>query len=86
MENGRNGEETEFISKDDNEKIFQHQSKLSFKGIQYSYTNFDNYTLKQNEVLMDKPKYLGFAALELNKMLIYGTYYDKLQPCSEEKT
>ena len=29
---------------------------------------------------MDKPFYLGFAVLELSKLLMYETYYDKLQP------
>ena len=29
---------------------------------------------------MDKPNYLGFAVLELGKILTYETYYDKLQP------
>ena len=29
---------------------------------------------------MDKPVYLGFAVLELSKLLMYETYYDKLQP------
>ena len=29
---------------------------------------------------MDKPIYLGFTVLELSKLLMYETYYDKLQP------
>ena len=29
---------------------------------------------------MDKPIYLGFSGLELRKLLLYETYYDKLQP------
>ena len=29
---------------------------------------------------MDKPIYLGFAVLDLSKLLMYETYYDKLQP------
>ena len=37
-------------------------------------------TFKQNEVLMDKPIYLGFSVLELSKLHLYETYYDKLQP------
>ena len=35
---------------------------------------------KQNEVLMDKPIYLGFTVLELSKLHMFGTYCDKLQP------
>ena len=41
---------------------------------------YESYTFKQNEVLMDKPIYLGFAILELSKLLFGETYYDKLQP------
>ena len=29
---------------------------------------------------MDKPIYLGFVVLELSKLQMYETYYDKLQP------
>ena len=29
---------------------------------------------------MDKPIYLGFAVLKFSKLLLYETYYDKLQP------
>ena len=29
---------------------------------------------------MDKPIYLGFDVLELSKLHLYETYYDKLQP------
>ena len=44
-----------------------------------SYTIYDNCTLKENEVLMDKSIYLGFALLELSKIMIYETFYDTLQ-------
>ena len=53
---------------------------MSFNGIHKSYENCDSYTFKQNEVLMDKPIYLGFSLLELIILLMYETYYDKLQP------
>ena len=50
-------------------------------GIHTSYyTNYDSYTSKQNEVVTDKPIYLGFPLLEVSKLLMYETYYDKLQP------
>ena len=69
-----------FNKKDDYREIIKQQSKLSFNGINKSYENCDSYTFKQNEVLMDKPIYLGFSVLELSKLLMYETYYDKLQP------
>ena len=80
MENVRNRLKKKFIKKDNYRKIIEYQSKLTFNGIHKTYENCDSYTIKQNEVLMDKPIYLGFSALELSKLLMYETYYDKLQP------
>ena len=34
---------------------------------------------------MDKPIYLEFAILESNKIEMYETHYDKLQPCFGQK-
>ena len=80
MENVRNRLKIKFIEKDDYREIIKQQSKLTFNGIHKSYENCDSYTYKQNEVLMDKPIYLGFSVLELGKLLMYETYYEKLQP------
>ena len=80
MENVRNRIKVEFIKKDEDEKIVKQQSKLTFNGIHKSYENYDSFTFKQNEVLMDKPIYLGFTVLELSKLLMYESYYDTLQP------
>ena len=68
MENVRNRLKIKFIKKDDYREIIKHQSKLTFNGIHKSYENCDSYTFKQNEVLMDKPIYLGFTVLELSKL------------------
>ena len=80
MENVRNRLKFKFVKKDYYEEIIEQQSKLTFNGIRKSYENCDSYTFKQNEVLMDKPIYLGFSVLELSKLLMYETYYDKLKP------
>ena len=80
MENVRNRLKIKFIKKDEYREIIKQQSKLTFNGIHKSYENYDSYTFKQNEVLMDKPIYLGFSVLELSKLLMYETYYDILQP------
>ena len=80
MENVRNRLKIKFIKKDDYKEIIKHQSKLTFNGIHKSFENCDSYTFKQNEVLMDKPIYLGFSVLELSKLLMSETYYEKLQP------
>ena len=80
MENVRNRIKVEFIRKGDTDKIIKQQSELTFNGIHKSYEIYDSYTFKQNQFYMDKPIYLGFSVLELSKLLIYETYYDKLQP------
>ena len=79
MENVRNRIKVEFIRKDDTDKTIKQQSKMTFNGIHKSYEIYDSYTFKQNEVLMDKPIYLGFSVLGLKNLLMYETYYDKLQ-------
>ena len=80
MENVRNPLKIKFFKKDDYREIIKQQSKLTFNGIHKSYENCYSYKVRQNEVLMDKPIYLGFTVLELSKLLMYETYYDKLQP------
>ena len=85
MENVRNRLKSKFVKKDDYREIIKEQSKLTFNGIHKSYENCDSYTHKQNEVLMDKPIYLGFSVLELSKLLMYETYYDTLQPYFGQK-
>ena len=73
MENVRNRLKIKFVKKDDYRKRKKQQSKLTFNGIHKSCENCDGYTIKQNEVLMDKPMYLGFSVLELSKLLMYET-------------
>ena len=81
LENVRNRlGDIELIKKDDITKIINRQSKLTFNGIQKSYENYDSYTFKQNQVVMDKAIYVGFSILELSKLHMYETFYDTLQP------
>ena len=80
MENVRNRLGIKFFRKDEYKEIIKHQSKLTFNGNHKSYENCDSYVFKKKEVFMDKPIYLGFAVLELSKLNMYETYYDKLQP------
>ena len=79
MGNVRNRRGLESFKKDDIKNIVKQRSKLTFDGIHQSYENCDSYTFKQNEVLLDKPIYVGFAVLELSKLHMYETYYNKLQ-------
>ena len=50
---------------------------MTFNVIQKSYENSDSYSFKQIEVEMKKPVYLGFATLDLSRLHMYETYYDK---------
>ena len=61
----------EFFKKDDYKEIIKQQSKLTFNGIHKFYENCDGYVIRKNEVVMDKPIYLGFAVLELSKLHMY---------------
>ena len=85
MGNVRNRIKVEFIETNDTKKFIKQQSKLTFNRIHKSCENYGSYTFKQNEVLLDKPIYLGFSVLELSEILMYGTYYDKLQPYLEQE-
>ena len=49
------------------------------------YATYDKYTIKQNEVVMDQPFYLGFAVFEMIKLLVYEAFYNNLQPYFGEK-
>ena len=86
MGNVRNHLKKEFIKKDEFQKLIKEQSNLTFNGIHKSYENCDSYAFKQIEVLMDMPMCLGFSVLELSDLLLYETYYDKLQPFFDQKT
>ena len=59
------------IKKDDIKNILKQQSKLTFNGIHKSYENYDSYTFKQNQVVMDRAINVGFAILEISKLHIF---------------
>ena len=85
MKNDRIRIKIEFVKKDENERIIKQQSKLTADGGQKFRTRCDSYSFKQNEVLMDKPNYLGVVELELTKLLMYETYYKELEPFFGDK-
>ena len=51
---------------------------MTFNGIHNSYEKCDSFSFKHNEDKMDKPNYLGSAIIQLSKLHMYETYYDKL--------
>ena len=46
---------------------------MTFIGINKSDEICDSYAFKQNDIVMDKPTFLGSAALDLSKFLKYET-------------
>ena len=80
IENVRKRCNLEFIKKGEYKKIIKQQFRLTFNGIHESFENCDINLFRENEVTMDKPIFLGFAILQLSKLHMYETYYDKLQP------
>ena len=79
MEDVRNRIKVEFAKNTHERTILRYQSRLDFDGIHKSYQDYDTYTFKTNVIKMEKLIYLGFVILELSKLLMYETYYDKLQ-------
>ena len=73
LENVRNRLRLELFRKDDVKNNIEQQSKLTFNVIHKSYESCDSHTFKQNEVLPDKPLYLGFCVLEISQILMYET-------------
>ena len=80
MDKVRNRLRLQFIRKDDYKRIIKQLSELTFNGNHKSYEICDSYTFQQNDVLKDKPIYLGFAVLGLGKLHMYETSYNILQP------
>ena len=61
MEYVRNRLRLEFFEKDDIKNFIKPQSKLTFNRTHKPHENCGSFICKKNEVLMDKPVYLGFA-------------------------
>ena len=59
------------MERDDKDKVILQQSKITFNWINKSYTMYISYIFKQNEVPMDEPIYVGFATIELGKLIKY---------------
>ncbi|XP_071055058.1 uncharacterized protein [Onthophagus taurus] len=55
-------------------------AKLNFKNIKIFTETFSAIQMEHLHVVYDKPLYVGFAVLEISKLLMYQFYYDFLKP------
>ena len=67
------------------EETKDNNPKLTFSGIHKSYTKYGSYTIKQREVPMDEPIYVGFAVSQWSRLIMYETQCDKFQKYSGEQ-
>ena len=73
MENVQNRVSLKFIKRMKTEKNVEQHSKLTFNGIDQSYTFYDSYTIIQNVIILAEPFYLRFTILGLLELLMNKT-------------
>ena len=78
MESLRDRVNPEFIDHSQIQQIKQRQSKLSFKGIVDWYSVFSVFV--NEKTVFEKPIYLGFIVLELNKLPMYEFFHKTSEP------
>ena len=69
MENVKERTNIENITHTNIDQKIKRQSKLRFRGIIIHYNDFTLYKFDKEKTVFDKPIYLGFSVLELNKLL-----------------
>ena len=79
MENILNGLCLLLFENYDEKRIFKAPTILNFNRMTVYYKNYSSYAFKNNVLELSKPIYFGSCILEFPKLLMYETYYDKLQ-------
>ena len=79
MENVRDRINVRYYKNDEENKIINSHSRLTFKR-EKCFDSFRIHHHSKQLVNFNKPIYIGAAVLELSKMLMYQYYYDVLQP------
>ena len=72
MEYGRDKVIMDLLRKRKRKKVKRH-FRFTFEKIHESNDKSNSYMVKQNEIVMNKPKYLGYTMLDLCKWLVYET-------------
>ena len=80
IENIRKRLNLDLIDKSYTHRILNRQSKLSLDDKNAEYEKFNLYSFNKESIKFTKPIYVGFSVLELPKLLMYESFYDKMQP------
>ena len=83
MENVRNQRDIRLVNTEN--KRSKLASEPNYHGTKYISDDLLIMEMKQREVYMNKPLYLGQAILDYSKMLMYEFWYDYLQPMYKDK-
>ena len=83
MENVRNHRDIRLVNTEN--KRSKLASEPNYHGTKYISDDLLIMEMKQREVYMNKPLYLGQAILDYSKMLMYQFWYDCLQPMYKDK-
>ena len=83
MENVRNHRDIRLVNNEN--KRSKLASEPNHHGTKYISEDLLIMEMKQREVYMNKPLYLGQAILDYSKMLMYEVWYDYLQPMYKDK-
>ena len=82
---------TENVKKHSDVKLVTEKTKKLF-GVRTSLSYYKFFCKKfisnrngKNEILMNKPVYLGLSILELSRILMYKFWYDYVKPKNDEK-
>ena len=84
MENVRNHRAIKIVTMDKGRSILA--SEPNYHSTKYISKDLLIMEMKKTEVKMNKPIYLGQAILDLSKTLIYGFWYDYIEPKYGDKT
>ena len=83
MENIRKRQDIEFVSSEYEARKYTRKS--NFDGYKIFSPNFVAIHMKEKEITMNKPVYLGMCILDISKILMYNFHYNYIKPKYGEK-
>ena len=78
MENVREHKNIKLVNSERKRKMYA--SKVNYKNTVHFTKKFMAMNMRRTKVVMNKPVYLGFAILDLSKIVMYEFHYDYIKP------